>query len=164
MAREMFQKTPRASEKKTTANTQIQKMLLLKYKFVSIKEIQQRAIEYTAIYTANTAPTKAICMCIYSHKAICVCIYSHKAICMCIYSHKAICMCIYSHKAIHAPASYYTTSSRKWWAELCGHTLATELHKKSTAYRFSRGRIAEKKHAIYGKEQTYTQKIKHVTL
>ena len=87
-------------KKNTTANTQIQKVLLLKYKFVSIKKIQQRDIEYTAIYTANTAPKKAICMCIYSHKAICMCIYSHKAICMCIYSHKAICMCIYSHKAI----------------------------------------------------------------
>ena len=133
MAREMFQKAPRVSDKKTTANTQIQKMLLLKYKFVSIKEIQQRDIEYTAIYTANTAAKKAICMCIsshkaicmciyshkaicmciYSHKAICMCIYSHKAICMCIYSHKAICMCIYSHKAIHAQALYYPTSSRK---------------------------------------------------
>ena len=132
-------------KKKTTANTQIQKMLLLKYKFASIKRIQQRDIEYTAIYTANTAPKKAICMCIYSHKAICMCIYSHKAICMCIYSHKAICMCVYSNKAIHAQASYYPTSSRKWWAELCGHTLATELHKKSTAYRFSMGHIAERK-------------------
>ena len=50
MAREMFQKAPRVSEKKTTANMQIQKMLLLKYKFLSIKKKYNRETLNTRLF------------------------------------------------------------------------------------------------------------------